>query len=70
MKTKKPSFNNNPLFKFRVWNEVLKKYVDGQTCFLRADGDLFFLEQGKLSMAAPHYSVVSPSDEQSKDSTQ
>ena len=44
--------------RFKVWNEVLKRWVDGQVCFLRADGDGFFMQDGKLCGMAPHYKVV------------
>lgn len=44
--------------KFKVWNEVLKQWVDSKTCFLSAEGAIHFKMNDWLSFAAPHYKAV------------
>ena len=44
-------------FKFKVWNESLKQWVDPTVCFFGSDG-VFFTFDGGLHKAAPHYKAV------------
>ena len=44
--------------RFKVWNEVLKQWVESKTCFLSAEGAIHFKMNDWLSFAAPHYKAV------------
>lgn len=44
--------------RFKVWNEVLKRWVGGD-CYIRGgDGMLFHWQDGKIAAGAPHYKVI------------